>query len=206
MAKNLSDVLLGVSAGVLKVANGGTGAASLTGVLKGNGSSSITAALVGTDYISPLVAATMSGTLTLTGTSSVASTVLTNMVELTTISATNANNTVAFYIATQSVLFYTAAAAGVWTVNLTFSSGTTLNSALVAGQSVTVAFLVTQGGTPFYNTAVQVDGTTAGVSTKWQGGIAPTSGNANSIDVYTYTVIKTSGSAFTVLASITKFA
>jgi hypothetical protein len=38
---------------VLKVAKGGTGAATLTGVLKGNGTGAFTAATAGTDYVSP---------------------------------------------------------------------------------------------------------------------------------------------------------
>jgi hypothetical protein len=74
------------------------------------------------------------------------------------------------------------------------------------GESVTVAFLVTQGATAYYNTSVQVDGTTSGVTTKWQGGAAPTSGNASSIDAYVYTVIKTGSATFTVFASQTQFA
>lgn len=72
------------------------------------------------------------------------------------------------------------------------------------GQSMTVAFLVTQGGTAYYNNAVQVDGSS--VTPKYQGGTAWSSGNASSIDVYVYTVIKTGSAAFTVLASQTKFA
>jgi hypothetical protein len=38
---------------VLKVSKGGTGAATLTGVLKGNGTSAFTAATAGTDYVAP---------------------------------------------------------------------------------------------------------------------------------------------------------
>ena len=53
---------------------------------------------------------------------------------------------------------------------------------------------------------IQVDGTTSGVTTEWQGGSAPTEGNASAIDAYQYTVIKTGDAAFTVLASITQFA
>ena len=37
----------------LPVASGGTGAATLTGVLKGNGTSAFTAAVAGTDYVTP---------------------------------------------------------------------------------------------------------------------------------------------------------
>ena len=107
---------------------------------------------------------------------------------------------------TQSVLFYTSNASANWTVNLRASSGTSLNTALATGQSVTVAFLVTQGSTAYYNSSVQVDGTTSGVTTRWQGGTAPTAGNASSVDIYTYTVIKTANATFSVFASQTKFA
>jgi hypothetical protein len=80
---------------------------------------------------------------------------------------------------------------------------TTLNSLLSSGQSATVAFLVTNGGTASYPTAFQVDG--ASVTPKFQGGAAFSAGNASSIDSYSFTVIKTAGSAFTVLASQTQF-
>lgn len=46
--------------GVLNVANGGTGAATLTGVLKGNGTSAFTAAVANTDFLAP-TNPTMSG-------------------------------------------------------------------------------------------------------------------------------------------------
>ena len=63
---------------------------------------------------------------------------------------------------------------------------------------------MTQGATAYYNNGWQIDGTP--VVPKWQGGTAPTAGNASSIDVYTYTIVKTGSAAFTVFASQTKFA
>lgn len=42
-----------ISAGTLPVGYGGTGAATLTGIIKGNGTSAITAASAGTDYLAP---------------------------------------------------------------------------------------------------------------------------------------------------------
>jgi len=72
------------------------------------------------------------------------------------------------------------------------------------GQSMTAAFLVTQGATAYYNNVVRIDGTT--VTPKYQGGAAYTAGNANSIDIYTYTIIKTGNATFTVLVSLTQFA
>lgn len=44
--------------GVLSVVGGGTGAATLTGLVKGNGTSAMTAAAAGTDYQAPLVSGT----------------------------------------------------------------------------------------------------------------------------------------------------
>ena len=46
--------------GTVAVANGGTGATTLTGVLKGNGTSAFTAATAGTDYAKPNTASTWS--------------------------------------------------------------------------------------------------------------------------------------------------
>ena len=128
------------------------------------------------------------------------------MIEGATISATASTGTINFDTVTQSVLYYTTNASGNWTINIRGNSGTTLNSLLSTGQAVTVAFLSTNGATAYYNISVQVDGTTSGVTTRWQNGVAPSAGNTSSIDVYTYTVIKTGSSTYTVLASQTKFA
>jgi hypothetical protein len=72
------------------------------------------------------------------------------------------------------------------------------------GQSITITHLVTQGSTAYYNSAVTVDGSS--VTPKWSGGSAPTSGNVNSVDAYTYTLVKTGSGSFTVFASQTKYA
>jgi hypothetical protein len=74
------------------------------------------------------------------------------------------------------------------------------------GQSVTAAFLVTQGSVAYVNSAIQIDGTTSGITVEWQGGTAPTTGNASSVDVYMYTIVKTGSATYTVFASQTRFA
>jgi hypothetical protein len=129
---------------------------------------------------------------------------LSNALETATVSATAATGTIAYDITTQSVLYYTSNASANWTVNFRASSGTTLNTAMSVGESVTAVFMVTQGATAYFNSAVQVDGSS--VTAKWSGGTAPSSGSANSIDVYSYVIIKTGSAAFTVLASKTNFA
>ena len=141
---------------------------------------------------------------TFSGSTSVLAALFSNSAEKVTVSATAATGTINYDVSTQSVLYYTSNAAANWTVNLRHSSGTSLDSVLSTGQSVTVAFAVTQGGTPYYNNVVQVDGTTSGVTTKWQS-VAPSAGIASSVNVYTYTVIKTGSATFTVLASMTSF-
>jgi len=124
--------------------------------------------------------------------------------ERTTISATAATGTINYDSLTQSVLYYTTNASANWTINVRGNSSTTLNSALTTGDSITVAFLATQGATAYYASAFTIDGTS--VTPKWQGASAPGAGNANGIDAYVYTIIKTASATFTVLASITRFA
>ena len=125
------------------------------------------------------------------------------LIEKANISATAATANVNFDAATQAVLYYTSNASANWTLNVRANNTTALNTIMQTGQSLTVAFLVTQGATPYYNTVLQVDG--SAVTAKWQGGTAPTSGNASGVDAYTYTIIKTGSAAFTVLASQVQF-
>lgn len=127
-----------------------------------------------------------------------------NAGEVTTVSATAATGTINYDVITQSILYYTTNSSGNFTVNFRGNSGTSLNTFMSTGQSISVAFLVTNGGTAYYNSAVTVDGSS--VTPKWQGGTAPSTGNASSVDIYTYTVVKTGSATFTVFASQTKFA
>jgi len=149
-------------------------------------------------------AQTFTALQTFAGSTSVADLKTSNILEAATISATAATGTINYDITTQSVLYYTTNASGNFTVNFRGSSGTSLNTVMATGESLSATFLVTNGATAYYNSVVQVDGST--VTPKWQGGTAPTSGNASAVDTYTYVIIKTGSAAFTVLASVTKFA
>lgn len=179
----------------LKVAKGGTGS--------GTAADARTAlAVPGT-----AVNNTYTGKQTFTGSTTAIGTKFVNALETITISATAATGTIAYYATTQSVLYYTTNASANWTINLTgASTPVTLNTLMATGESITVVHMVKQGSTAYYNSVVQVDGTTSGVTTVWQNGLTPSAGGANSIDVYSYTVVKTGSSAFTVFAVQTKFA
>jgi hypothetical protein len=158
-----------------------------------------------TDTVAVLGAAqTFTGQQTFAGSASTLAVVLSDAAEVATVSATAATGTINYDLTTQSVLYYTSNASANWTTNFRASSGTSLNTALATGQSITAAFLVTQGATAYFNNVVQVDGTTSGVTTRWIGG-APTAGNASGIDSYRYLIIKTGSATFTVLASVNQF-
>ena len=172
----------------LPVASGGTGATSLSGAGIPSTSS----------------ANTFTATQTFTGSTSVAGAKIFDVLETATISATAATGTINYDVTTQAVLYYTSNASANWTVNFRGSSGTSLNTLMATGESLTVAFFVTQGATAYYNNVVQVDGSS--VTPKYQGGTAWSAGNASSIDAYTYTIIKTGNAAFTVFAAQTRFA
>lgn len=153
--------------------------------------------------------ASLAGTETLTNKTLTApvvnNAVLQGAEESWNVAATAATGTVNFDTLTSTAWLYTSNASGNWTLNVRGNSGTTLASTLDTGDSITVVFAVTQGATAYYPTAFQVDGSS--VTPKWQGGTAPTAGNASSIDVYVYTIVKTAATpTYTVLASQTQFA
>jgi hypothetical protein len=173
--------------GTLPIANGGTGATTLAGA-----NIPVTTA-----------ANSFTNTQTFTGSSSVLAAVFANAAETTTVSATAATGTINYDVTTQSVLYYTTNASANFTMNFRGSSGTSLNTAMATGQTVTVVFLNTNGATAYYNNAVTIDGNS--VTPKYQGGTAWTGGNASSIDAYSYTIVKTGSATFTVLAALTQF-
>lgn len=117
--------------------------------------------------------------------------------EKVTVSATAATGAVTYDCSVQTMLYYTLDATANWTLNIT-------NNGLAVGESLTIAFLTTQGATAYYMTDVSVDGVAA--TPYWVGGIAPSSGNVNSIDSYSFTLIKTSETpTYTVVAGRTQF-
>ena len=126
------------------------------------------------------------------------------LAEKATIAATAATGTITFDVITQAVLYFTTNAAANYTLNIRGDGSNSLNNIMDTGESLTIAHLVTQGSTPYYNNVVQIDGST--VTPEWQGGSAPSAGNASSVDVYSYTIIKTGDAAFTVFAAQTQFA
>ena len=96
-------------AGTLAIANGGTGASTLAGA----------------NIAVFNVPNTFTALQTFSGSTTAASLKTSNIKEVVTVSATAATGTIDFDIRTQSVLYYTTAASGNWTVNFRGSSTAT---------------------------------------------------------------------------------
>jgi hypothetical protein len=147
----------------------------------------------------PLASPTFTGTVTLP-----ANTIVNGFNEAITVTASAPSSTTDFDVISQSIQYYTSNTANDWTLNIRGNSGTSLDTLMATGQSITITFLATNDSTAYYNSAVTIDGNA--ITPKWQGGTAPSTGNASAVDIYTYAIVKTGSAAFTVFASQTQFA
>jgi hypothetical protein len=160
--------------------------------------------LANKNNITASTANTFTATQTFNGTSSTKAAQFLNAAETVNILGVAPTSTQNFYLNNGAVQFANSNSSTNWTLNVAFSSGTSLNTALSVGNSVTLAFLVQNGSPAYYQTAFTIDGSS--VTVKWLGGTAPTIGNANAIDVYTFTIIKTASAVYTVVGSQSKYA
>lgn len=127
-----------------------------------------------------------------------------NSMETANVIGSAATGNITYHLSNQSVMYLTSNATSNWNVNVSWSGTQSLNNIMQIGESISFAVLAAQGATAFWaNNIVYIDNVSQ--TPKWQGGTAPTAGNANSIDSYGYTIIKTAQAAFTVLASQTQF-
>jgi len=190
-----------LSGGAVIVKDGGITAAKLsTGGPTWTSGGALTATSIQNTPIGSSTASTGAfTTLSASGTTSIY-----EVLEKASIAATSLTGTVNFNALDGAVLYCTSNASGNWTLNVRGDGSTTLNNVMATGDSLSLAVLVTQGSTAYYQSGFQIDG--SAVTPKWAGGTAPTAGNASSVDAYTITIFKTGSAAFTVFASQTKFA
>jgi len=129
---------------------------------------------------------------------------LTSPKETVEIVAAGSTGPINIDILTASVEYYNVDATGAFTLNVRGSGAATLNSIMAVGEQLSVVYLNKNGATPYYPTSFSIDSVVQ--TPLWLGGTAPVAGNANSVDAYVYTIIKTAASTYTVLASQNKFA
>ena len=105
-------------------------------------------------------------------------------------------------LANGSVYYFSSTETTTSTPNIRYNASKTLNNVLAEGESVTIT-LITTAAAAGYSAQLTIDG--AAVTEKWLGGSAPSSGGSGGNDIYTYTIIKTSG-GYQVFANVNNFA
>jgi hypothetical protein len=128
---------------------------------------------------------------------------VTSVKEVGTLSVSAPTATLSLNATTQAVYWANASTTANFIVELTTTAG--MNTTLSAnGESLTIQLITNNGATAYYCTAVQIPAGT--VTTNWLGGSAPTAGDPNSKNIYTFQIIKTAANVYTVFASQTRFA
>ena len=174
-----------------------------TGLSGGTISSSGTIAIDTATTVDVSTAQTLTNkTLTSPVIAALSDTVVKGLEEDVNVVASAATGTINFDVSTASIWYYTSNATANHTLNFRYSSGTSLNSAMLTGDAITLVWLNTNGATAYYPNVIQIDGSS--VTPKVPAAI--TAGNASSIDAYSFTIIKTASATFTVLETQTKFA
>jgi cytoskeletal protein CcmA (bactofilin family) len=144
----------------------------------------------------------ITGTLFMSGNLTMSSTVLSggtiaHMFNQANVVASAPAATTNIDVLSSPVTYYTANATTNFTANVRGNATTPLNNAMSVGKTLTVTILVPQSSA-FYINSFVID--SVSVTPVWQG-TTVSSGSANSIDIYTYTIIKTATSTFKVFAS-----
>jgi hypothetical protein len=145
----------------------------------------------------------LGNTTTSVGNLTLVNTTVTEIQETANVTATAANGTINLDVLSNVVMHLTSNAAANWTINFRGNSATTLNAVMANNTSLSASVFANIGSNGYYNSNVTIDGT--GVTPKWQGGTAPAAGNANSVDCYSYVIIKTGTNTYNVFASQTQF-
>lgn len=209
-ASNLSDVPVPATARTnLSAAKSGANSdiTSITGLTTaltvGQGGTGATT-LAGANIAVTNTANTFSATQSFIGTTATKALNVSNIAESVNIVAAAPTSTTNFYVNSGSIQYLTSNTTVNFTLNFAFSSGTSLNTAMAIGDSISTTLMVTNGSTAYYANAFTVDGSS--VTVKWQNGTAPAAGSASSIDAYTFAIIKTASATYTILGSQTKFA
>ena len=86
-------------------------------------------------------------------------------------------------------------------------SGAGINTDMAIGDTMTISVLTTAHANSF-PTNWRIDGVeaSAGVTTYWNGGSAPSAGNGSGVDFYTLNFVKTAGARYTAFANVSNFA
>lgn len=104
-------------------------------------------------------------------------------------------------LANGMVHLFTTAETTTSTPNIRVDASTTLNSVMGVGDCIVVTLITTAAAAGF-SAQLTIDG--AAVTENWVGGEAPAAGGASGVDIYSYTIIKTASSTYTVVGNLSK--
>jgi len=129
---------------------------------------------------------------------------ITTLFETANVFSTAIGGTTNIDILNNTVYFFSSNTTANVTFNVRGNSSTSLDSALNTGSSISLAILLKQGLNN-YKANLNIDGTL--ISPYWIGNTYPvySVGFQESIDTYTFNIIKTGSSSYTVLAANSKF-
>ena len=86
-------------------------------------------------------------------------------------------------------------------------SGAGINTDMAIGDTMTISVLTTAHANSFpINWRIDGVEASAGVTTYWNGGSAPSSGNSSGVDFYTLNFVKTASARYTAFANVSNFA
>lgn len=118
------------------------------------------------------------------------------------------DSSVGYDVLDQTILYNSTPSAGTFYVSIR-GNGTSVPLSQVLkdiGNTITCVYIINCADTAHYCTSVEVDSTTTGVTTFWQGGAPPTVGVASARNVYTFTVMKiTATPTYQIFASLVAF-
>lgn len=190
-----------ISGGAIIVKDGGITASKLS---TGGPTWTSGGALTSTSIQNTPVGSTTPSTGAFTTLQATGTTCFYEVIEKATLSGTALTGTVNFDLLNGAVVYYTSNAVANWTLNIRGDGSNSLNTVMATNDSVSFVVMASQGSTAYYQSAMTIDGSS--VTPKWAGGTAPTAGNASSVDIYTFTIIKTASATYSVFANQTKFA
>ena len=128
---------------------------------------------------------------------------LTSPTEFTNIVAAAPSATQEIYCDTAQDWFFTTNATANFIIDLAASASISLATRMAVGDTKTFSIRFINGATPYYPTAIHIDGSV--ITVHWGGGTVPAAGDANARDLVTITVTKTAATpTYEVMAQMVK--
>lgn len=128
--------------------------------------------------------------------------------EKNVVSEASINGEIIINVLDGSLHNFTTNASGNFTFNIRANESTSLNSLMLDRRSIVITTLIPMGSSAYVlsnpsTSGFKIDGTA--VVVKWIGSSPPSSGFSNSINSYTFAIIKNSATNYTVLGSLNRF-